>query len=71
MNGDNVVGDRVAELVHQLPVPLTSAASVVKLASGNYAADLEGRAPIGQLKSVVNLKTSGGKSWSLHMRVSY
>ena len=63
LNGDNVVGDRVVELVHQLPVPLTSAASVVKLASGNYAVDLEGKAAIGQLKSVVNLKTSGGKSW--------
>ena len=43
--------------------------SVVKLASGNYAVDLEGRAAIGQLKSVVNLKTSGGKAGSLHMRV--
>ena len=65
LNGDNVVGDRVVELVHQLPVPLSSAASVVKLASGNYAVDLEGKAAIGQLKSVVNLKTSGGQSWSL------
>ena len=40
------------------------APSVVELASGTYAIDFDGNAEVGQLKSVVTLKTSNGQNWN-------
>ena len=58
LTNDNVVGDRIVELTQQLPVSQRGAPSVVELASGSYAVDFDGNATVGQLKSVINLKTS-------------
>ena len=64
LTNDNVVGDRIVELTQQLPVSQRGAPSVVELASGSYAVDFDGNATVGQLKSVINLKTSSGQNWS-------
>ena len=64
LNNDDVVGDRVIEVTSQLQNPQTGAPSVVKLASGSYAVDFEGNSSVGQLKPVVNLKTSNGQEWA-------
>ncbi|RZP23130.1 MAG: DUF4214 domain-containing protein [Burkholderiaceae bacterium] len=64
LTNDNVVGDRIVDLTKQLPVPQRGAPSVVELASGSYVIDFEGNSTVGQLKSVINLKTSSGQNWS-------
>ena len=64
LTNDNVVGDRIVELTQQLPVPQRGAPSVVELASGSYAVDFDGNASVGQLKSVINLKTNSGQNWT-------
>ena len=64
LTNDNVVGDRIVELIQQLPVPQRGAPSVVELASGSYAVDFDGNASVGQLKSVINLKTNSGQNWT-------
>ena len=52
------------ELTQQLPVPQRGAPSVGELASGSFAVDFEGNSIVGQLKSVINLKTSSGQNWT-------
>ena len=64
LTNDNVVGDRIVDLTKQLSVPQRGAPSVVELASGSYAVDFDGNSTVGQLKSVINLKTSSGQNWS-------
>ena len=64
LNNDDIVGDRIVNLTKQLPVQQKGAPSVVQLASGTYAIDFDGNSEVGQLKSVVTLKTSNGQNWS-------
>ena len=64
LTNDNVVGDRIVDITKQLSVPQRGAPSIVELASGSYAVDFDGNSTVGQLKSVINLKTSSGQNWS-------
>ena len=64
LTNDEIVGDRVVNLTKQLPVQQKGAPSVVELASGTFAVDFDGNAEVGQLKSVVTLKTSNGQNWN-------
>ncbi len=64
LTNDDVIGDRIVDLTKQLPVVQRGAPSLVELASGAYAVDFDGNSTVGQLKSVINLKTSSGQNWS-------
>jgi len=65
LNNDGVVGDRITSVAWQLPLAQTGVPSVVQVASSAYAIDIAGSSKVGDLKSVLTLKTSAGSNWSV------